>query len=113
MRRLFLIATSALFCGCTYAMIEHGQIRSVELHRLLAHTAATRRLPLPEQMQTRVIQRKDVPELLRESLNDEWHEGELSAAQEMMTTVGLWPDGLDLLTETIRVEGGEMAGLYS
>ena len=45
--------------------------------------------------------------------HDEWTDQEARDAQETLSTLGLWPDGLDLLAESINLQGDEVAGLYS
>lgn len=80
---------------------------------MLAKTAATRGLPLPDELETRVVRHADLPNLLRQMFADEWTAQELWAAEEMMAVIGLWPGDLDLLEESIRVQGDQVAGLYS
>lgn len=114
MRRFVLAALAiSLVGGCAYSMIEKGQFRVADLRRMLARTAATRGLPLPGKLDTRVMPRADLPQLLRQMLRDDWTDAELRDAQEVMTAIGLWPDGVDLLEETVTVQGDEIAGLYS
>jgi hypothetical protein len=113
MRRILIVAVAVAAAGCTYSMIEHGQLRTGDFRRVLARTAAVRGLPLPAEIVPRVIQRDDVPRLLEEIFYDDWNEAELRRAEETMTTIGLWPDGVDLLRESIGVQGDEVAGFYS
>jgi hypothetical protein len=109
-----VILAAAVLGGCgAYSMVEQGELRGREVRRMLARTAATRGLPLPERLDTRVIQRDELPQLLTRMFHDEWTEEELRAAQTTLAALGLWPGGLDLLAESIRLQGGEIAGLYS
>lgn len=113
MRLTFIVLVSALVAGCSYQLINDGQLRAQDFRRVLARTAAIRGLPLPEKIEPRVVQRENLPKLLEEIFYDEWTDAELRTAEETMTTIGLWPDGFDLLRESILVQGDEVAGLYS
>lgn len=108
-----LVLAVLLAGGCAHSMIEKGQLRAGDLRRMLARTAATRGLPLPEKLDTQVVPRAGLPAVLRQLFYDEWTDAEARAAEEMMTAMGLWPDGLDLLEQTIAVQGEQIAGLYS
>jgi len=112
MRRAVLILVLILG-GCAYSIVEKGQVHSRDLRRMLARTAATRGLPLPDHLDTRVVQRTELPQLLTQMFHDEWTDQEARDAQETLSTLGLWPDGLDLLAESINLQGDEVAGLYS
>lgn len=80
---------------------------------MLAKTAATRGLPLPDGLDTRVVPHADLPELLRQVLADDWTVEEMRAAEETLTAMGLWPDGVDMFEASIRLQGDQIAGLYS
>src|SRR6185503_6388390 len=112
MRRAVLILVLILG-GCAYSIVEKGQVHSRDLRRMLARTAATRGLPLPDHLDTRVVQRTELPQLLTQMFHDEWTDQEARDAQETLSTLGLWPDRLDLLAESITLQGDEVAGLYS
>ncbi len=113
MRRLNILVIVAFVVGCAHSMVQDGQIRSQDLRSMLARTAATRGLPLPDRLETVVVPHEDRTALLRALMADDWSEAEMREAQEMLTTVGLWPADLDLIDESIRVQAGEVAGLYS
>src|SRR5262245_44735884 len=113
MRRVAAVILLVALAGCSHSIVEKGQVHTGDLRRMLARTAATRGLPLPDHLDTRIVQRSALPELLTQMFYDEWTDQEVSDAQETLSTLGLWPDGLDLLAESVRLQGDEVAGLYS
>lgn len=107
-----LIALLGSLTGCAYSMVQGDAVRPDPFADVVARTIEARGLPLPQHYETRVIDREEIPELLRRVLLDDWEPGEMHDYQEALTAMGAWPPDRDLVDEYVAVSRDELAGVY-
>lgn len=98
--------------GCAYSMVAGGALRPQALADLSARTAAARGIAAPGPVPARVIERDDLPGILRDMLAPQWTSAEIADYEAGLVTVGVWPAARDLLEEFVRLSRDQLAGLY-
>ena len=111
-RRVSAALFALAFAGCATSLISESGVQPAEYQKLVARTVAVRGLPLREPVPARVIDQAKVPELLRVALEAGLSKDEISAYQDALVAVGLWPEGTDLVDEYLSVAKEEVIGFY-
>jgi len=111
----FIVAllAGAWLAGCSYSMVENGELRRDVFEDLARRTALTRGGSYPDDLRTSVVSRDAVPGLVREMVLNEWSTAELADYQASLEVIGVWPHGRDYLEEFECLAKQQIAGWYS
>jgi hypothetical protein len=108
---LALLALLAL-AGCSYSLIQRGEIRRSTFEGVLARTMAARQLYLEEPPRVEVATPESLVAVLELALDQFYSPESLRAYEVGLVALGLWPPERDLRSEFVSVFSGEVAGLY-
>ena len=102
----------ALCAGCAHSALEGDALLSEETARLRHAIEEVRGLTLSHDVPSRLIHADEVPAVVRRALLADASPEELAATQEALVTLGLWPEGRDLLSSYVAVTGEAGGGFY-
>jgi len=98
--------------GCAHSVVDGDRLRDDEVTRLRRATEEVRGLELVREVPARVVTAAEAPAIVRRGLLADASPEDLAAAQEALVTLGLWPEGRDLLESYVAVTGEAGAGFY-
>ena len=98
--------------GCSYALIQRGELRRSAFDAVLERTMAARGLYVDAPPQVEVATPESLVGVLEQALDRFYTPEMLSDYQAGLVAVGLWPPERDLRAEFVSVFSGEVAGLY-
>ncbi len=110
--RPLLLAGLLGLAGCAYALVSGGRINQAQAGRIERHVQEVRALSFKKRVPMVVKTPDEVGRMVVEDLARDYTDEELEAGGQAGSMLGLYPPGMDLKAETVKLLKSQVAGFY-
>ncbi len=109
--RAALLLMAAL-CGCAYALVRGDSVNSAEAQKIEQGIQELRELSFKSSVPVVVMTPDQAEQAILEEIHREYTDQELKTEGEAGSMVGLYPRGIDLKAEELKLLKNQIAGFY-
>jgi hypothetical protein len=107
---LLLLACAA--AGCAYALVSNGRVNQGKADQIEAGIQQIRRLSFKSNVPIVLKTPDEVEQMVIEDLKRDYTDEQLDADGKAGAMLGLYPEGIDLKGETVKLLKSQIAGFY-
>ena len=113
-RRIAIIAigSAVLFAGCAYSLISGGQINETHASAVETGIQQIRQLSFRTHVPVVLKNPDEVEQMVLDDLKRDYTDDQLDADGKAGSMLGLFPPGMDLKAETVKLLKSQIAGFY-
>ena len=106
------IFSALLFAGCAYSLISGGQVNETHASAVETGIQQIRQLSFRTHVPVVLKNPDEVEQMVVEDLKRDYTDAQLEADGKAGSMLGLFPPGMDLKAETVKLLKSQIAGFY-